>query len=113
MPKKTQQEIIKAYYSEKEGIGYSLIRTTINSSDFSSDSYTYVKDNDKELKTFDIAHDLNYKIPMIKMAKAEMKDAYRLYASPWSPPAWMKTNNSMLKGGSLNLNITELGLTIL
>jgi len=38
---------------------------------------------------------------MIKMAKAEMKDAYRLYASPWSPPAWMKTNNSMLKGGSL------------
>ena len=38
---------------------------------------------------------------MIKMAKAEMKEDYRLYASPWSPPAWMKTNNSMLKGGSL------------
>ncbi|MGV0751712.1 glycoside hydrolase family 30 protein [Empedobacter brevis] len=101
LPKKSQQEIIKAYYNEKEGIGYSLIRTTINSCDFSSDSYTYVKENDKELKSFDIAHDLNYKIPMIKMAKAEMKDAYRLYASPWSPPAWMKTNNSMLKGGSL------------
>ena len=48
LPKKAQQEIIKAYYS-KEGIGYSLIRTTINSSDFSSGSYTYVKDHDHEL----------------------------------------------------------------
>lgn len=101
LPKKSQQEIIKAYFNEKEGIGYTLLRTTINSSDFSSSSYTYVQDYDKELNSFNIAPDLKFKIPMLKMAKEEMKENYRLYASPWSPPAWMKSNKSMLKGGSL------------
>lgn len=65
MPKAKQQEIMEAYYG-KNGIGYNLVRTTMNSSDFSSDSYTYIKDNDTALKTFNIAHDEKYKIPMIK-----------------------------------------------
>ena len=41
----------------------------MNSCDFSSDSYTYVQENDKELKTFNIQHDEKYKIPMIKWAQ--------------------------------------------
>ena len=73
LPKAKQQEIINAYFDKEKGSGYNLLRTTINSSDFSSESYTYVKDHDKDLKTFSIAHDLKYKIPMIKEAQKKIE----------------------------------------
>lgn len=95
-----QDEFIKAYFDKQTGIGYTLGRTTIHSSDFGSYSYTYVKDNDKELKTFDIAHEREQRIPMVKWAMATA-GKLTMYASPWSPPAWMKDNNSMLQGGKL------------
>ncbi|WP_461789314.1 glycoside hydrolase family 30 protein [Pedobacter sp.] len=101
LPKALQQEFLKAYYSKTEGIGYNLARTHINSCDFSSSSYTYVKDNDEALKTFNIAPDERYRIPLIKAATAMAGGKLPLYVSPWSPPAWMKDNNSMLKGGKL------------
>ncbi len=101
LPKPTQQELLKAYFDKQEGIGYTVARTNINSCDFSSDMYTYVQDGDKELKTFDIAHDRKYKIPFIKEAMAAAGGKLQLFGSPWSPPAWMKTNNDMLHGGKL------------
>ena len=73
----------------------------MNSCDFSSDSYTYVQENDKELKTFNIQHDEKYKIPMIKWAQKTIGKDFKFYFSPWSPPAWMKDNNDMLHGGKL------------
>ena len=101
MPKDKQKEIMEAYYG-KDGIGYNLVRTNMNSCDFSSDSYTYIKDGDKDLKTFNISHDEKFKIPMIKEAQRLIgKNNFVFYFSPWSPPAWMKSNNSMLKGGRL------------
>jgi glucosylceramidase len=78
-----------------------LARTNINSCDFGSESYTYVEEGDKELKTFDIAPDKKFKIPLIKKATEAAGGKLPLYASPWSPPPFMKTNNSMLKGGKL------------
>lgn len=51
MPKEKQQEILEAYYG-KDGLGYTVVRTNMNSCDFSSDSYTYVKDNDTSLRSF-------------------------------------------------------------
>ena len=95
-----QEEFMKAYFTA-DGIGYSLIRTPIHSCDFSSTSYTYIEEGDKELKTFSIEHDLEYKVPMIKRAIATAGGSLLTYASPWSPPAFMKTNNNMLQGGSL------------
>lgn len=96
-----QEEILKAYFSKTDGIGYTVARTNINSCDFSSGSYTYVEDNDKALKTFDIAPDRKYKIPFIKAAMKAAGGKLDLFASPWSPPAWMKDNNNMLQGGHL------------
>lgn len=61
LSKDKQQELLNAYYSKDKGIGYSLIRTTIHSSDFSSGSYTYIAEGDKELKTFNIDHDRKLK----------------------------------------------------
>ncbi len=101
MPAEKQEEFLTAYYDQEKGIGYSLIRTPIHSCDFSTGSYTYIEDGDKALETFDIAHDREYKIPLIKKAISTAGGSLLLYASPWSPPAFMKDNNNMLQGGKL------------
>ena len=101
LDKKRQQELLEAYYDQDKGIGYSLLRTTIHSSDFASGSYTYIEEGDTALKSFTIAHDQKYRIPMIKRAISAAGGKLLLYASPWSPPAFMKSNKSMLKGGTL------------
>lgn len=107
LPTQTQKEFLRAYYDKEKGIGYSFARTNINSCDFSSDIYTYVADNDKDLKTFDIAHDKKYKIPFIKSAVQAAGGKLPLFVSPWSPPAWMKDNNNMLKGGKLKAEFNQ------
>ena len=77
------------------------MRTNIHSCDFSSESYTYIEEGDKDLKTFSIDHDKKYRIPLIKKAIEEAGGQMTLFASPWSPPAFMKDNDDMLHGGHL------------
>ncbi|OON70103.1 glycoside hydrolase family 30 protein [Hymenobacter sp. CRA2] len=101
LPKDQQQEFMRAYYSPTEGIGYSLARTNIASCDFSSAPYSYVAEGDKELKTFSVKHDEQFRIPMLKQATATAGGKLPLYVSPWSPPAWMKDNKALLQGGKL------------
>lgn len=101
LPKDKQQEIINAYFNKQTGIGYTVARTNINSCDFSSDMYTYITEGDKELKSFNIEHDRKYKIPFIKEAMTAAGGKLNLFASPWSPPAFMKSNNDVLHGGKL------------
>jgi glucosylceramidase len=101
LPEASQEKLLKAYYDPKSGIGYSIARTNINSCDFSSDMYTYVEEGDKELKSFSLAHDEKFKMPLIKRAIAAAGGKLNLFASPWSPPAFMKSSNDMLHGGSL------------
>jgi glucosylceramidase len=104
LPKVKQQELLKAYFDKQKGIAYNVARTNINSCDFSSDMYTYVDSNDVELKSFNISHDLKYKIPFIKESMKAAGGSLQLFASPWSPPGWMKTNKEMLHGGHLDSN---------
>ena len=101
MPDNVQKQLLTAYYDKTNGIGYTLARTNIHSCDFSSASYTYVSDGDKELKSFNIDHDRQFRIPLIKKAIAASGGKLTLFVSPWSPPAWMKDNNSMVQGGKL------------
>ncbi|MFI5188226.1 MAG: glycoside hydrolase family 30 beta sandwich domain-containing protein [Chitinophagales bacterium] len=101
LPVDKQAEIIQDYYDPEKGIGYSIGRINMNSCDFSSDSYTYVSDGDKELRSFNIAHDEKFKIPLIKQALEKTGGKIHFFISPWSPPAWMKDNNNMLQGGKL------------
>ncbi len=101
IPAEKQDELIRAYYDPDKGIGYTLARTNINSCDFSSGSYTYVDEGDMELTSFNIDHDRQYKIPLIKRAIDATGGKLTLFASPWSPPAFMKDNNNMLRGGKL------------
>jgi glucosylceramidase len=95
-----QEELLSAYYSE-EGINYNIIRTSIHSSDFGSKSHIYIEEGDAQLKTFSIETDRKFRIPMLKRAVQLIKDDLVFYASPWSPPAFMKTNKNMLQGGKL------------
>lgn len=107
LPPAAQQAFMTAYFDQDKGIGYTLARTTIHSCDFSSGSYAYVADNDTALKTFSVAHDEQYRIPFIKRAIAAAGGKLPLYVSPWSPPAWMKDNNSMLQGGKLKASARQ------
>ena len=95
-----QNKLLQSLYG-KEGIGYNIIRTSIHSSDFGLGSHTYIEEGDKELKTFSIEKDKQKRIPFIKRAIELIKEDVVFYASPWSPPAFMKSNNNMLRGGKL------------
>ncbi|HJP95407.1 MAG TPA: glycoside hydrolase family 30 protein [Pyrinomonadaceae bacterium] len=101
LPAAKQQELLNAYFDPAKGIGYTLARTNIHSCDFSSASYTYVDEGDKELKSFSVEHDKQFRIPFIKQAVAATGRKLNIFASPWSPPAFMKDNNDMLHGGRL------------
>jgi len=101
LPKDKQQEFMQAYFSKTKGIGYNFARTNIHSCDFSSDIYTYITEGDAALKTFNVQHDKKFRIPFIKEAIAAAGGKLNLFASPWSPPAFMKTNNDILHGGKL------------
>ncbi|MBS2098372.1 glycoside hydrolase family 30 protein [Carboxylicivirga linearis] len=100
LPEDKQEELINAYFGS-DGIDYTLLRTTIHSCDFASGSYTYIEEGDKDLNSFSIEHDQQYRIPMIKKAMANASDTLVFYASPWSPPAFMKGRENMLQGGKL------------
>jgi glucosylceramidase len=101
---KAQQDFLQAYFDPKQGLGYSVLRTTIHSSDFSSDSYTYVNEGDRSLASFSVAHDETHRLPLLRQSLATATahgTKVKVFASPWSAPAWMKSNASMLGGGSL------------
>ncbi len=96
-PEKRQQ-IIEAYFGES-GAKYSLTRTHINSCDFSLSNYAYVTDpDDKKLESFDLSHDKEDLIPMIKDAMKASKEGFKIIASPWTAPPFMKDNNNWVGG---------------
>lgn len=92
---------MEKYFDRENGIAYNFGRTHINSCDFSLDIYSYVKEGDKTLETFDISRDKKYIIPFIKDALQYCNDELVLFASPWSPPEYMKDNQSVIGGGKL------------
>jgi glucosylceramidase len=108
MGEENRKRIIEAYFCPGSGHGYSLCRTHINSCDFSLGNYACAEvDGDVELKHFSLARDEQALLPMIKAALAVSKTPFKLFASPWSPPAWMKTTGMMNKGGQLRPEYRE------
>jgi glucosylceramidase len=75
-------------------------RVCVGSSDYSTKVYSYDDgEADPELTRFSIDHDREYILPMLRQARQVNPDLF-LFSTPWSPPGWMKFNNSML-GGSM------------
>ena len=83
------------------GLGLSVGRTCIGSSDYSCSAYSFddSPSPDPELKNFSIEHDRAYILPTLREALRVNPDLY-LFSTPWSPPGWMKTGGSLL-GGSM------------
>ncbi len=97
-----RERVLRAYFDRREGHGYSLCRTHINSCDFALGNYAYDETaGDVELKNFSIERDRRALLPMIKDAQRIAGAPLKLFASPWSPPAWMKTTGQMNHGGKL------------
>lgn len=96
-----KKTFMEKYFDREKGIGYNFGRTHINSCDFSLDIYSCVEEGDLTLKTFQIERDKKYIIPFLKDAMKYCSEPIFLFASPWSPPAYMKDNESCIRGGSL------------
>ncbi len=95
---KNRTKVLQAYFGE-EGANYSLTRTHISSCDFSLNNYTYAPvADDVELKYFTIKEDKDDLIPMIKDAMKISKEGFKIIASPWTAPPWMKDNNKYVGG---------------
>ncbi|XP_038044272.1 lysosomal acid glucosylceramidase-like [Patiria miniata] len=96
---KVQDHLLRSYFSI-QGIEYNMGRVPIHSCDFSLSEYSYDDyDGDFGLVNFTlVSEDFDLKIPVIKRAKAMSEWDIRLFASPWSAPAWMKTNGMMHNG---------------
>jgi len=98
----SRERVLRAYFDRVDGHGYSLCRTHINSCDFSLNSYACTEvDGDLELKHFSINRDRQALLPMIKDAQRVAGEPLKVLVSPWSPPAWMKTNRQVKGGGKL------------
>ena len=95
-----KQELLKLYFS-KEGLAYNAGRTHIGSCDFSFGNYNYCVKKEESLDSFSLACDEDYVLPFLKQVTDYCVGSFSLFASPWSPPAWMKTNNSLIHGGEL------------
>jgi len=107
MSEQRREEALKAYFDKEEGIGYNFCRTPINSCDFALGNYSYDDvPGDAAFTHFSIERDTRSLIPMIQQAMRIAPDML-LMASPWSPPAWMKTTGQMNGGGELKEEYRE------
>ena len=91
--------------SDENSIKASYLRVSIGSSDLDEYPFSYNDlpdgQTDIEMNNFDLGYDKLYLIPVLKEI-IEISPDIKIMASPWSPPAWMKTNKSTV-GGSLLL----------
>lgn len=98
----TQKNLLASYFST-EGIEYTLGRIPMASCDFSMHPYSYDDNSgDFNLTKFSLTQeDKKFKIPIIQAVMRTYKRNLTLFASPWSAPAWMKTNKNMTGKGTL------------
>ena len=98
-----RSSVMTALFDPQAGIGISFLRQPIGSSDFSRNAYTFDDidpfGTDYSLASFSIDHDRQYILPMLRQVLS-INPTIKIMTSPWTPPAWMKTEGS-LQAGSL------------
>jgi glucosylceramidase len=96
-----REKALQQLFNPKTGIGLSFLRQPMGASDFALGNYTYDDlpngQTDPKLEKFSIAHDKELIIPILKRI-LEINPNLKIMGTPWSPPAWIKTTNSVLKG---------------
>lgn len=93
--------VMQSLFDHTKGIGLSFLRNPMGGSDLARTAYSYDDlkpgETDPELTAFSIAHDQADILPLLKQAKA-INPKLTMMGSPWSPPGWMKTTDSMMGG---------------
>ena len=102
LPEAARTQLLHDYFDPRTGHGYTLARVHMNSCDFSLGNYAHVEQvDDFALESFSIERDHRALLPFIQAALRVAARPIQLLVSPWSPPAWMKTNGEMNHGGQL------------
>jgi glucosylceramidase len=102
LPAPEADALLHDYFDVDTGHGYSLCRVHMNSCDFALGNYAHAAvEGDTALAHFNIDRDRAALLPFIKAAQRVAKQPIKLLVSPWSPPAWMKSNGQMNQGGTL------------
>jgi glucosylceramidase len=97
-----REQVLHDYFSREQGHGYRLCRVHMNSCDFSLGNYANADvPGDVDLVHFTIERDRRALIPFIHAAQRVAGEPIKMLVSPWSPPAWMKSNGQMNRGGTL------------
>ncbi|MFD9735268.1 discoidin domain-containing protein [Umezawaea sp. NPDC059074] len=98
-----RDDTMRKLFDPKNGIGVSFLRQPVGSSDFTAAAQHYTYDDvppgqtDFPLKHFTIAADQQRILPLLRQAK-RLNPALKVMGTPWSPPAWMKTGDSLVGG---------------
>lgn len=101
MSETQKRQLMETYFSPDK-MKYGIVRIHMDSCDFSTEMYEAMSDaQDRELKTFSFARTEKYIIPMLEDAQRIAGKPLEIMLSPWSPPAFMKTNGQRVHGGSL------------
>lgn len=101
MDEKQKKQVIETYFSP-EKMNYRLVRVHMDSCDFSLGTYEAMSDpEDIELKSFSFERTEKYILPMLEDAQKASGGNLKLMLTPWSPPAFMKTNGQRIYGGKL------------
>jgi glucosylceramidase len=88
-----RESVMHEFFDPSAGARFTYCRMPIGANDFATEAYSYDEtDGDFDLQHFSIEHDRQTLIPFIHAAQ-RYQPALRLWASPWSPPSWMKRNH--------------------
>ncbi len=96
-----RDQLMRRLFDRETGIGLSLLRQPMGASDFALGNYTYddAPDDDASLASFSVARDDAVVVPLLVEAR-RLNPRVQVIATPWSPPAWMKSGRSLI-GGTL------------
>lgn len=99
--KPQRAQLLEMLFDREKGIGLSMLRQPMGASDFALKDYTYDDmpsgQTDTDMKHFSIDYDREQIIPILREILA-LNGNLKIIGSPWSPPGWMKTSDSMIKG---------------
>ncbi len=88
-----REGVMKELFDPQAGARFTYCRMPIGANDFATEAYSYDETaGDFALKDFSIAHDRGTLVPFIQAA-LKQQPGLRLWASPWTPPSWMKRND--------------------